>query len=44
MKFVFKMNMANLGSFLLKGKVVDTREGRRACQDYGKAVGEMLRV
>ncbi len=42
MEFVFKMNMTNLGSFLLKEETVGTTEGRRACQDYGKAVGEML--
>jgi len=42
MEFVFKMNMTNLGSFLLKEEVVDTTQGRRACQDYGKAIGEML--
>lgn len=42
MEFVFKMNMTNLGSFLLKEEAIDTMEGRRACQDYGKAIGEML--
>ena len=42
MEFVFKMNMTNLRSFLLKEEVIDTMEGRRACQDYGKAIGEML--
>jgi flavodoxin len=42
MEFVFKMNMTNLGSFLLKEEMVDHMEGRRACQDYGKVIGEML--
>ena len=41
MEFVFKMNMTNLGSFLLKEEAIDTMEGRRACQDYGKTIGEM---
>jgi len=42
MEFVFKMKMTNLGSFLLKEEAIGTTEGRRACQDYGKAIGEML--
>ncbi len=42
MEFVFKMNVTNLGSFLLKEEMVETVEGRRACQDYGKAIAEML--
>jgi flavodoxin len=42
MEFVFKMDMVNLGPFLLKEHIVDTTEGTRACQDYGRAVGEKL--
>jgi flavodoxin len=42
MEFVFRMNTTNLGPFLLKEAVVDTIEGIRACQDYGKAIGDML--
>ena len=42
MEFVFKMNMVDLGSFNLKEDLVPTQEGMRACQDYGKAVGEAL--
>jgi flavodoxin len=42
MEFVFKMHMTNLGSFLLKEDAIGTAEGRRACQDYGKVIGEML--
>lgn len=44
MEHVFKMNMTDLGSFnLLEGKV-GTGEGDKACQDYGKSVGEKLKV
>ena len=42
MEYVFKMNMTSLGSFKLKEDVIDTQEGIKACQDYGKAIGEML--
>jgi flavorubredoxin len=42
MENVFKMKMMNLGSFNLKEHLVDTTEGLRACQAYGKAMGEML--
>ena len=42
MEFVFKMEMTNLGPFnLLEPKVYDV-EGMRACQAYGKAIGEKL--
>jgi flavodoxin len=40
MEHVFKMNMTSLGSFNLLEGAVDTREGLRACQDYGRSVGE----
>lgn len=36
MEFVFKMDMSNLGSFNLKEHLVDSQDGMRACQDYGK--------
>lgn len=39
MMHVFKMNMLALGSFNLKEALVDTTEGMRACQEYGKALG-----
>ena len=39
MQHVFKMNMLSLGSFNLKEALVDTTDGMRACQDYGKALG-----
>jgi len=50
MESELKMRMANLGPFNLEGKssfnpeekTVDGQEGSRACQDYGKALGEML--
>ncbi|HRT84882.1 MAG TPA: flavodoxin domain-containing protein [Bacteroidales bacterium] len=42
MEHVFKMNMGSLGPFLLKEHIVDTDEGLRACQQYGRAFGEQL--
>jgi flavodoxin len=39
---VFRMEMTNLGSFNLLEHLVDEEEGLRACQDYGKALGEKL--
>jgi flavodoxin len=42
MEYVFKMDMANLGHFLLKESAIDTDEGLRACQQYGRAIGEKL--
>ena len=42
MEFVYKMKMVNLGSFNLLEHLVDTRAGLKSCQDYGKAIGEML--
>jgi flavodoxin len=42
MEHVFKMNMTSLGSFNLLEGAVDTREGLRACQDYGRSVGEKV--
>jgi flavorubredoxin len=40
MENVFKMDMTDLGSFNLLEQMVDTMEGRRACQDYGRVLGE----
>ena len=42
MQYVYKMIPFNLGSFKLTEAVVDTSEGMRACQDYGKAFAETL--
>ncbi len=42
MENVYEMNMTDLGSFLITEKVVGTGEGDKACQDYGRALGEKL--
>ncbi|MDY6988643.1 MAG: flavodoxin domain-containing protein [Thermodesulfobacteriota bacterium] len=42
MEYVFKMEMVDLGPFKLKEDLVETGEGLRACQDYGKAIGDKL--
>ena len=42
MQHVYKMDMVNLGALQLKEQVLETPEGIRACQDYGRAVGEKL--
>ncbi len=42
MEHVYKMDMVDLGALNLKEQVVQTQEGQRACQDYGKAVGQKL--
>jgi flavodoxin len=42
MQYVFHMNMTDLGSFNLKEGMMDKSEGMKACQDYGKCVGEKL--
>ena len=39
MQYVYKMQPFELGSFNLKEAIVETSEGMRACQDYGKAFG-----
>lgn len=44
MEYVFKMDVTNLGPFALKEDIVQGMEGLRACQDYGKAIGEKLSV
>jgi flavodoxin len=44
MEHVFKMDMGNLGPFLLKEQVIDTNEGLRACQQYGRAFAEQLQA
>ena len=40
MIYVFKMDMVDLGAFNLKEQILDTDDGLRACQDYGKAIGQ----
>ena len=42
MEFVFKMDIVNLASFNLKEDLIQTQEGLRSCQEYGKAVGKKL--
>ena len=42
MQHVFKMDMVDLGALNLKEMVIDTQEGVKACQDYGKAVAAKL--
>ena len=42
MQHVFKMEMTNLGPLNLKEQIIDSRDGMRACQDYGKAIGQMF--
>ncbi|MDZ7582868.1 MAG: flavodoxin domain-containing protein [Deltaproteobacteria bacterium] len=40
MQHVYKMDVVDLGALSLKESVVSTADGRRACQDYGRAIGE----
>ena len=42
MQYVYKMAPFELGSFNLKEAVVETSEGMRSCQDYGRVFGEKL--
>lgn len=40
MEHVFRANMVNLGPLKMEERVVDTDEGLRACQQFGRALGE----
>lgn len=42
MQYVFKMEPFELGPFNLLEAKVETTEGMRACQDYGRVFGEKL--
>ena len=42
MQHVYKMQPFELGSFNLKEADIETAEGMRACQDYGRVFGEKL--
>ncbi len=42
MQYVYKMQPFELSSFRLKEAVIETAEGIRACQNYGKVFGEKL--
>lgn len=38
MQHVYKMDVVELGALNLKEHVIETQEGIKACQDYGRAV------
>ncbi len=42
MQYVYKMQPFDLNSFKLKEAIIDTIEGMRACQDYGRVFAEKL--
>ena len=42
MEYVFKMEPFELGSFNLKEAVIDTPDGIKSCQDYGRTFGQKL--
>ncbi|MDK9705673.1 MAG: flavodoxin domain-containing protein [Desulforhopalus sp.] len=42
MMYVFKMDMTDLGPLKLTEDMVGNTEGIKACQDYGKSLGEKL--
>jgi flavorubredoxin len=42
MQYVYKMEPFELSSFRLKEAVIETGEGMRSCQDYGRVFGEKL--
>jgi len=42
MQYVYKMTPFELNSFRLTDDKLNTKEGVRACQDYGKVFGEAL--
>ena len=42
MQYVYKMQPFELSSFNLKEAVIETSEGARSCQDYGRVFGEKL--
>jgi NAD(P)H dehydrogenase (quinone) len=43
MNYVFKMDMVDMGALSLKDAVLASDDGLKACQDYGKAVGEKFK-
>jgi flavodoxin len=43
MNYVFKMDMVDLGALSIKDEVLASDDGLKACQDYGKAVGEKFK-
>ena len=42
MQHVYKMDTVDLGALNLKEQVIPSGEGQKACQDYGRAVGQKL--
>jgi flavodoxin len=42
MEHVFKMDMIDLGPLNLTEAMTESGDGMKACQDYGKALGEKL--
>ena len=42
MRYVYKMRPFELNSFNMKEDLIETNEGMRACQDYGRVFGERL--
>lgn len=43
MLHVFKMDMVDLGPLNLKEGIISAADGRKACQDYGKAVAQKFK-
>ncbi|MCU0539789.1 MAG: flavodoxin domain-containing protein [Desulfobacterales bacterium] len=43
MQHVFKMDMVTLGALNLREQILQSADGQRACQDYGKAVAGMFK-
>ncbi len=42
MQYVFKMKISSLGSLRLKETLISEPDGMKACQDYGRHLGEQL--
>ena len=42
MQYTFKMRPFDLGSFNMKEHLIETAEGMRSCQSYGKVFAEQL--
>jgi hypothetical protein len=43
MQHVFKMDMVSLGALNLREQVIGSPDGQKACQQYGKAIGQMFK-
>jgi len=43
MQFVFKMDTVDLGALSLKEAMIEKPEGTKACQEYGKGVGQKFK-